>query len=811
MKEARELMKPPAEVRSLVPVEVLTPPQPHQPSNGYYAEVGLDEELGLRNYWRAVRKRLWLVACVTVVATALTALYMAHKPDIYEARARVQVDAERSNPALGATKSDVLVFNDPTYFSTQLQILTGDGLLRRVAKTLDLEHNQAFLHPQKKRSTWENLLRMVGVGKSKGAGGTQGLVESPLPVAVAPAAAQEDLQEASRLAPYVEALASGLEAEPVKEARLKVTETHLIDVRFDHPDPRVAAQVANAVADVFVVTNLEKKTESNTTTGDFLQKRVAELQAQIRNDEERLMSYARSNQILSLDASQNTVVDRLVGLNKQLLEAENERKMAEAAYHSALAPGAAEALSEGGAKEASDLDSKLAELRSKRAQLLVENTEEWPEVKEVTQQIATLERQAADARTRAVSTVKTNLETRYRESLAREQALRASFDQQRGETLTQNEAAINYRIIQQEIETSKNLLDGLLQRAKENEVALAGTLNNIHVDEHAIPPKSPVAPQRLLNVVLAFILSLMIGVGLALLLERLDNTVHSTEEVERLLQLPALVAVPSAASLPRSRRRYLHAAKGALQTRNGNGHGNGNGNGNGHGNGDARLRPELILDAGMQTPLAESYRHLRTSILLARAGRAVRTILVTSSQPGDGKTTTAINLATSLAQTGAHVLLIDADMRRPRAHAVFDLDNEQGLSTVLAGEQKAFEIVSLIARHQPTGLHVLAAGPMPPNAAELLGSDEMTKLLSFLQSVFTHVVIDSPPVGSFTDGVLLSSIVDGVVLVVHGGKTSRDLVRRSRQVLQDAGARILGVVLNNVELRAQEYNYYYHS
>jgi succinoglycan biosynthesis transport protein ExoP len=801
MKEARELMKSPAEVRSLVPVEVLPPP----PLAGYVGAIGIEDEFAPRNYWRAVRKRLLLVASVVALVTTATALYMANKPDIYEARARVQVDAERSNPALGTTKSDVLVFNDPTYFSTQLQILTGDGLLRRVAKTLDLEHNQSFLRPQRTSSTWQNLLGTFGLGGKSGDGAkSQQVIEPSRSAAVAPAAAQEDLQEAARLAPYVEALQLGLEAEPVKEARLKVTETHLIDVRFAHPDPRVAAQVANAVADVFVLTNLEKKTESNTATGDFLQKRVAELQTQIREDEERLMSYARSNQILSLDAGQNTVVDRLVGLNKQLLEAENERKLAEASYRAALTPGAAEALSEGGGAEAASLESKLAELRAHRAQLLVDATEEWPEVKEVTQQITTLEWQVADARTRTASTVKTNLETHYRQALAREESLREAFNQQRGETLTQNEAAINYRIIQQEIETSKNLLDGLLQRAKENEVALAGTLNNIQITDHAIPPKKPVAPQRRLNVVLALILSLGLGVGLALLLERMDNTVHSTEEVERLLQLPALVAVPTAASLPRQ-RRYLRAGKGALQVRNGNGNGDGNGNGNGNG----RKRPELILDGGAQTPMAEAYRHLRTSILLSRAGRSVKTILVTSSQPGDGKTTTAINLATSLAQTGANVLIIDADMRRPRLHAVFGLDNSEGLSTVLAGEKKAFETVSLIARHKPTGLHVMTAGPMPPNSAELVGSDEMPKLLNFLQSVFTHIVIDSPPVGSFTDGVLISSMVDGVVLVVHGGKSSRDLVRRSRQVLQDAGARILGVVLNNVNLRAQEYNYYY--
>lgn len=799
MKEVRELVKPPAEVRTLTPVEVIPPPQPA----GYGPEIGLDEELSLRDYWRAVRKRLWLVACLAVLGAALTAAYMTSSPDIYEARARVQVDADRANPALGTTKADVLVFNDPSYFSTQLQILTGDGLLRRVARTLDLEHDDAFLHPRPARSAWGNLLDTFGLGGAS-VKPTLPLTAAPLQTAPAPAAGQEDLQEAVRLAPFVERLQRGLEAEPVKEARLKVSETHLIDVRFSHPDPRVAARVANAVADVFVLMNLEQKTEANTTTGDFLQKRVAELQRQIREDEERLMSYARSNQILSLDAAQNTVVDRLTGLNKQLLEAENERVLAEAAYRSALAPGAAEALSEGGGKEVADLEGKLAELRARRAQLLVEVTEEWPEVKEVTQQIAALERQASDARARSVSTIKTNLETRYRQALAREQSLRVAFEQQRGQTLTQNEAAINYRIIQQEIETSKNLLDGLLQRAKENEVALAGTLNNIHVTDHAIPPKVSVAPQRRLNVALAFVLSLTLGVGLALVLERLDNTVRSTEEVERLLQLPALVAVPSARRLPRA-RRYLPAP-------NGNGHGAvAKSNGNGHGNGHGRAHPELLLDPGVQTPLAEAYRHLRTSILLARAGRAVRSILVTSSQPGDGKTTTAVNLAASLAQTGARVLLIDADLRRPRLHALFGLDNEEGLSNVLAGEQKAFEIVSLIGRHEATGLHVLPSGPTPPNAAELLGSDETPRLLKFLQSVFTHVVIDSPPVASFTDGVLLASMVDGVVLVVHGGKSSRDLTRRSRQVLQDAGGRILGVVLNNVDVRTEGYGYYYHA
>jgi succinoglycan biosynthesis transport protein ExoP len=541
--------------------------------------------------------------------------------------------------------------------------------------------------------------------------------------------------------------------------------------------------------------NLQRKTEANTTTGDFLQNRVAELQAQIRRDEERLINYANNNQILSLDASQNTVVDRLVGLSKQLLEAENERKGAEAAYRASLAPGAAEALAEDGVKQVSDLENKLAELRARRAQLLVENTEEWPEVKEVSQQIAALQRQVQEMRTRSVSTVKTNLETRYRQTLTREQALRSAFDKQRGETLTQNEAAINYRIIQQEIETGKTLLNGLLQRAKENEVALAGTLNNIYVIDRAIPPKNPASPQRLLNVGLASLVFLMFGVALALLLDRLDNTVRTTGDVEQLLRLPALAVIPSADRL--SHRRYLHLGNGTLQTSNGNGNG--------------WNRSALIPTNGMQTPLAEAFRHLRTSIVLSRAGRSVKTILVTSSQAGDGKTTTAVNLATSLAQTGARVLRIDGDMRKPRLHIIFDLENQYGLSTILAGGKDAVEAYSGITRHEPTAVHVLTSGPMTPKAAELIGSDQMSLLLLSFQTTYTHIIIDSPPIASFTDGVLISSVVDGVVLVVHGGKSSRDLVRRSRQVLQDAGARILGVVLNNVSLPSQEYNYYYNS
>ncbi len=504
------------------------PPAALNPYTGYasYGDIEGSEENHFREYLRAVRKHMWLIVGLTLLVTAAAAVYVAQKPDIYTAQTRVQVDLE-SNPGAGTTKSGTVVINsattDPAYFNTQLQNLTSPGLLRRVVKTLDLEHNQAFLRPSaaQNRTVWQNLLRMAGLQKrtpekNEGTDADQ----LPLTGKVAPATAREDLVEAKKLDPFVRILQVDLKVEPVKETRTSSysKDTRLIDIKYTHGDPQVAAKVVNAIADTFVLSNLEKKTETNANAGDFLQKRVAELQASIRSDEERLVNYAKSHQILSLDGSQNTVVERLAGLNQQLLQAENERKDAEAAYRAAQAPGAASALAEKDSKAKEDAQAKLAALKERRSQLLVNNTEEWPEVKEITQQIVTLEKELSEVKTRATNVVTTNLETRYRQALDRERAIRADFQRQQGETLTQNESAINYRIIQQEIETNKQLLDGLLQRSKENDVVLAGTPNNIYVADYAVTPDYPVGPQRLRGVIMALFLSLAGGVGLAIFL-----------------------------------------------------------------------------------------------------------------------------------------------------------------------------------------------------------------------------------------------------------------------------------------------------
>ena len=787
-------MKPNELIKHESPLEALAKPIEPPQSYNYGVDPNADNEVHLLDYWRAIRKRIWLVLGIVALVTMLALVYVARKPDFYEAQARVQVDLEDTGSMTNNARPLYGPADDPIYFNTQLQILVSPGLMRRVVRTLDLEHNPDFFKGSsaQRQSTWQTLRRMVGLGSKPQDTGPKPPDQLPLTTTVAQATAREDLNEAKRLAPYVNTILAGLKVDPVKETRGYYKETRLIDIRFTHIDPLVASKVVNAIAETYVFSNLEKRTEANSTTGDFLQKRIAELQQQIRTAEERLVNYAKNNQIISLDPNQNTVVERLAGLNQQLLQAENDRKTAEAAYNAAKLPDAATAMVDDATKQTSDIEGKLIELRQKRSLLLVDATEEAPEVKEVDQQIAELDRQLKDFRTRKSATLITNLHTRYQQTLEREQSLRKAFEQQRAQTLSQNEAAINYRIIQQEIETNKSLLNGLLQGAKENDVVLAGKPNNISIVDYALTPDSPVGPNRARTVIAAFFLSIGLGLGLALFFEYLDDTVHSTEEVERVLHLPALAVIPSVGG--GARRRKLQAVSGstALQKQNGNGHGN----------------SELLMNIDSRSPLAEAYRHLRTSVLLSTAGRAPKSLLVTSSLPGEGKTTTAVNTAISLAQTGASVVIIDADMRRPRLQSIFDMRGQEGLSSILSSETSEGDMLGLVRHDEESGLNILTSGPIPPNPAELLGSDQMRRLMTVLQANYTHVVVDSPPVSSFTDGVLISSMVDGVLLVVHGGKSSRHIVRRSKQLLSDVGAKIFGVVLNNVNLRSHDYYYY---
>jgi capsular exopolysaccharide synthesis family protein len=766
----------------------------------------------LFDYWRAIRKRLWIVLGLAVLITSLTAIYMARKPNIYASHAVVQVDLEQVNPELVTSDRIRPISNpDPAYFNTQLQLLRSDGLLRRVVKENNLDSNAAFLAGREEASSFSPgaILRTLGLATGNNNNASE---PAQLP-SLEGLATAEEIEEAARLSPFIDFVKRNLDVEPVRETRSSVRDTRLIDITFRHMSPEVAAFVANAIAGTFTTLNQEKRTGTSRKTNDFLQARIINLQADIQRDEEKLVDLTQNAGILKTEGEQTIVIDRLSGLNKQLLESENQRKNAEANFLAiSNSPDKINALAEEQMARfiteqennirafRSEILKKMADLRQLRAAKLQDYQEGAPEIREIDVQLKSYEDSIDKAvakfnteleqyRKRSSKGMLENLRTKYLQAKGQEEKIRADFNKQYNEAQAQNQSAVNIKLLQQNIDTNKGFLDNLRKQVSGNDVASQGSDNNISVIEIAIPSGVAVSPSRLTVVLLALFLSTLFGMGLALVLEYLDDTIRSVEEIESYLQLPALAAIPTVDSLPKRKLLLVGSGEGE----------------------EAPPGSPLLISADPRSALAEAYRHLRTSILLSSAGHAPKMLLITSSLPAEGKTTTATNTAISLAQTGAKVLIIDADMRRPRLHSIFNMENTAGLSNLLAKELSDAEVDAAVIYDKATRVHVMPSGPIPPNPAELIGSEQMALLLDLLKTKFTHVVLDSPPIASFTDGVLIASMVDGVILVVHAGVSSRQVVRKSRILLNEIGAKVFGVVLNNVNLNTKDNYYYYQS
>jgi len=815
MKEKREIIPQPlsetTEIESAFEPQIV-PLVGRYP--GYRESYG-PEGFQFFDYWRAIRKRLWLVIGIVVLVTTGAAIYMARKPNVYQAHAVVQVDLEQTNPDLVTSESKRPIFNsDPSYFNTQLQLLGSESLLRRVIKEHNLDANKDFQAAKSDASSspLRAMLKAIGLASDEKKA-EKADPANPISSGGSPLATSEEIADAIRLAPYVDLIRGDLSVEPVRESRATVKDTRLIDVYFRHTDPELAAYVVNSIGETFTNVNQEKRSGTNRKTNDFLQVRIADLQSEIKQDEQQLVDLKQKEGILKTEGDQTIVLDRLSGLNKQLLEAENQRKNAEANYlQVSRSPESVKALAEEQMARyiteqensirslQTDTMKKIADLQQRRTLLLQEYKESAPEVKEVDAQIKSyndsidqavskFKTDLNDYRNRTTSGLLENLKTKYLQAKDQEEKIRADFNKQYDEAQAQNQGAVVLKLLEQKIDTNKGFLENLTKQQSSNDVAAKGTDNNISVTEIAIPPDIPVSPRRLTTVLVALFLSTLFGMGLALVLEYLDDTIRTTDEIESYLQLPALAAIPAIDSIPK--RRLLLVGSGDEE--------------------EVWATSELLINSDPRSSLGEAYRQLRTLILLSTAGHAPKSLLITSSLPSEGKTTTAANTAISLAQTGAKVLIIDADMRRPRLHSVFNIENRDGLSTLLASELDERQILDVIRVEENTKLNILTSGPIPPNPAELIGSVQMANLLKILQKNYTHVVVDSPPIASFTDAVLIASIVDGVILVVHSGKSSRQVVRRSRQLLQDIGAKIVGVVLNNVNLRSQDNYYYYQS
>lgn len=725
----------------------------------------------LRDYLFVVLKRKWLILSLCLVVTSLVAVQMFRQPSIYEAHATIRIEQRAKNVL--QTKDFVLNAQpDVNFWGTQIKLLQSPALARQVALSLDLQNNPTFFGSQSQGGIFAALRRMVSGDKKP----QRARAAAPQNLEIIGQGQLRDdpltAEELAALEPYEDAIIGSERVEGIPG-------TNLFVIKYRHTDPEMAQKVVNALADVFRANNIERVTQNSTKAEDLLAREIAALQDKIRFDTEALFNYARARGMPpTMDQALNVEGQRLADLSKQLLAAENKRKDAQAVYDSAKNTSDPYTIPDvQKSSRITGLQERISELKEKKAALKVDYTDEWPAVRKADVAIKRLESELEKAVAETVGMLKAQSDA----ALDHENRIREMYVKQRGTTDQQTRDQIEMAEYAQRLETNKQYLNTLTQKQREVQIAQGDTGSEVNVENYSRVPRSPVGPARMRNVMIAFVLSLVAGIGLAFLLDFLDDTVKSLDDVDRYIHLPALAMIPAGGHRgPR--------VKGLPQP-----------------NAGPSESTALAMIDDARSPIAESYRHLRTSLLLSSAGQPPRTILVTSSQPSEGKTTTAINTAFMLAQTGAEVLIIDCDLRRPRLHAQFEVANSKGLTTWLSGER---ELDNLLQSCPKTpNLKILTSGPVPPNPAELLGSEEMRRLLNLLSERFAHIIIDSPPAISFTDASILSTMVDGVMLVVHGGRSSRAVVRRAKQQLLDVGAHIFGVVLNNVKVESQDYYY----
>jgi succinoglycan biosynthesis transport protein ExoP len=763
------------------PLRELT--QPDRPNNTY----AMPEPTHLRDYLQVVLKRKWLILSLVVVVTALTAIQMYRQPSIYESVTTLQI--EQKNKTVLKTPQLILnAGNDATYWPTQLKLLENPRLVRKVILALNLHNNPSFTGGQARAGLLTTLRRVVSREQPK-AGAPAGQAEGGLSVVndgadSAPVATDAELtpEQAAKLEGLENFIRANMTIAPVER-------TSLVELRFQHFDPPTAMLMTDAMAAAFIRDNFERETSGAREATDKLGQKIVELQNEITQKREQELAFKQKFNIpLNPTQGSNLSALKLTTSSSQMMEAEAKLHQVQSQYEAAQAALAKPdgiftipAVEED--KNMQTYQQRLQELEQQKAALEVQYTSEWPGVKKVDKQIenvrAMMQRRAGEA----VASLKND----YEAARKNVEKVRADYGRARGEVNAASIAETRLGNLQSELETTRQLYNTALQKQKELEMAGSDLNSNITI---ATPARTPrlVGPPRVRNILIALLLSLGAGIGLAFLLDYLDDTLKSIEDVDRHLHLPTLALIPA----PREARKFLPARGGAAAAAAAS----------------AAAEPvtALALIDEVRSPVTEAYRHLRTSLLLSSAGQPPRTVLVTSSQPSEGKTTTAVNTAVMLAQTGAEVLLLDCDLRRPRIHAHFGLGNARGVTNYLSGES---DVSSLVQQYDKVpSLKIITSGPVPPNAAELLGSEEMRRLVSLLSENFTHVIIDSPPAISFTDASILSTMVDGVMLVVHGGRSSRAVVRRAKQQLMDVGAHIFGIVLNNVKLESSDYYYY---
>lgn len=696
----------------------------------------------LRDYWRTIRKNQWLIITFVLAVVTIVAIATFKMKPVYTASARIEVDRDPPNilPFQDTNALDIFGEDMDAYIETQSRILQSESLALETIKRAGLTSSAEF-------------------------GATNEKIELP---SISPG--QPPMRRPGILNAFLGSL--GVKREQ---------NTRLLDVSFESTDPVLAARVLNTHLQNYIDESYQSRYDATKQASDWLQKQLDDYRNQVESSENARLQYERENHIWEIDEKQDISVQRLATLNTELTQAQADRMKKEADYK--MATGG-DLDSVPGVRDnpiVQQMTQKQADLQQQYSEELAKTGPNMPKSLRLQEQIKNMDEFIADEKKDVVN----RIEAEYRTAQQREQLLQQALDVQKAEANDMGEKLVQYNILKRDADANTALYNGLLQKMKEATISQGLRSSNLRVIDPAMVPSFPTRPNPQRNLMLALLVGLVGGVGLAFLRDYMDNTVKTPDDVETLVRLPSLAVVPAFAHAEMKRSGISRFLKGA--------------------NGNLPSAPEKVSLTMPQSHVSEAFRSLRTSLLLSQAEQPPQVILVTSALPREGKTTAAVNLAVTLAQLGDKTLLIDGDLRKPGITRAFDLMDSKysGLSSYLAGVS-SLEYVTVPNPATPN-LSAIPTGPVPPNPADLLSSHRMAQAIASLRNEYKFIVIDSPPVMAASDAVILSVLVDGVLLVVRSGETPKEAFTRTRDVLTAVKCRMLGVLLNAVDTHSMDY------
>jgi succinoglycan biosynthesis transport protein ExoP len=726
----------------------------------------LEKPPDLLAWWRIIRKRRWTVLTAFSALFATVLVGSIEEKPVYRAKALIEIDKE--NPSV-ANPQELFQLDEVSdaYLETQYKVLASNDLAERVIHQLDLDRQAEFLPSSR---SW---LRSASAAPA---------IPPPKGSAAAPDLSVREI--------VLTRFQERLDIRPIRRSRA-------VELRFDSQDPALAARAVNAVAENYIQKNLEARWDATQKASEWLALQLKELKANLEKSEDDMQKYAAGNGLLYLETgkgdSESIVNQSVREVQEELTKAQADRfekesifRLLQSGEYGSL-PGVFDN------KLLQDLTVRLAELQREHAQLTATFTEEYPKVKQTQSQIAGIQSSLERERWRAAQKISND----YFAALRREKLVQKAFAEKQQEANQIAGKSVQYGILNREVETNKGLYEGLLQRLKEAGVSAGLKASNIRIIDPGTVPYKPIAPNYLLNLGMAAFLGLGLGVCMAFLKEHLDQTIRYSEDVFHFLGVPVLGFIPAFAALNGGKhkgiasvdREFIPGMASSTTMAGG-----------------ALMQEHPGNDLGIHkgSAFSEAFRELRTSVILSATARFTNSILVTSAQPGEGKTTVAVNLAFSLAQLGKPVLLVDADMRRPSIQKYFPQRDSQ-LSSYLGGQGAWQQMVYPTAINR---LHVLHCGPIPENPSELLSSDRMRALIQESMATYRFVILDSPPLLNRADSRIMGSMVGATILVIKGGETPRQVVQYAESQARSVGTNLIGVVLNNLDSSLNDYSYY---